>query len=59
MPRAGAIGEASIQGEPDMTDQIQQDEHDGDDRNVIELGTVSDLTKGGMEHMIEDRDPLV
>ena len=27
--------------------------------DVIELGDVSTETKGGVEHMIEDRDPLV
>lgn len=27
--------------------------------DVIELGEVSTETKGGVEHMIEDRDPLV
>ena len=26
---------------------------------LIELGEVSTETKGGVEHMIEDRDPLV
>ncbi len=27
--------------------------------DVIELGEVSTDTKGGVDHMIEDRDPLV
>ena len=27
--------------------------------DVIELGDVSTTTKGGVDHMIEDRDPLV
>ncbi len=44
------------------------DTHDTHDTNgatlssatvVIELGVVSIQTKGGVEHMIEDRDPLV
>lgn len=27
--------------------------------DVIELGAVSEETKGGVEHMVEDRDPLM
>jgi hypothetical protein len=26
---------------------------------LIELGAVSEKTKGGVEHMVEDRDPLM
>ena len=32
---------------------------DRETADVIELGEVSSATKGGVEHMIEDRDPLV
>lgn len=36
---------------------IDQDTRDATE--CIELGEVSTQTKGGVDHMIEDRDPLV
>ena len=41
-----------------MNFHIQDEEIDAD-THVIELGDVATETKGGVEHMIEDRDPLV